>query len=134
MFPNYEQSILNVSATLLEHYGVQSHHRSLEILKPYIQDKKHIMLILLDGMGINILRNIDQNTLFRKHVKTALTSVYPPTTVAATTSVLSGLTPYEHGHVGWTQYNRFEDCNTVVFLNKDFYDDGHLLKENFKDT
>lgn len=134
MYPNYKQSILNVSTTLLEHYGVFSHHAKLEILKPYLQDKKHIMLILLDGMGMNILNNINENTLLRKHVKTAITSVYPPTTVAATTSVLSGLTPYEHGHVGWTQYNRFEDCHTVVFLNKDFYDESHSLKSHFKDT
>lgn len=134
MFPNYKHSILNVSATLLKHYGIDTHHSTLEILKPYLENKQHIMLILLDGMGINILKNIDENSLLRKHVKTALTSVYPPTTVAATTSVLSGLTPYEHGHVGWTQYNRFEDCHTVVFLNKDFYDDTHLLKEDFKNT
>ncbi|MDX9808083.1 MAG: alkaline phosphatase family protein [Acholeplasma sp.] len=134
MFPNYTKSILNVSTTLLDHYGVNTHHATLDVLKPYIQGKKHIMLILLDGMGINILNNVDSKTLFRKNVKTALTSVYPPTTVAATTSVLSGLTPYEHGHVGWTQYNRFEDCHTVVFLNKDFYDETHVLKDNFKDT
>ncbi len=134
MFPNYKNSILNVSTTLLEHYGVKPNHPSLEVLKPYLKDKKHIMLILLDGMGINILNNIDPNTILRKHVKTAITSVYPPTTVAATTSVLSGLTPYEHGHVGWTQYNRFEDCHTVVFLNKDFYDETHVLKEDFKNT
>lgn len=134
MFPNYKNSILNVSTTLLEHYGVKPNHPPLEVLKPYLKDKKHIMLILLDGMGINILNNIDPNTILRKHVKTAITSVYPPTTVAATTSVLSGLTPFEHGHVGWTQYNRFEDCHTVVFLNKDFYDETHVLKENFKNT
>lgn len=134
MFPNYKNSILNVSTTLLEHYGIKPNHPSLDILKPYLKDKKHIMLVLLDGMGINILNNIEPNTILRKNVKTAITSVYPPTTVAATTSVLSGLTPYEHGHVGWTQYNRFEDCHTVVFLNKDFYDESHVLKDNFKNT
>lgn len=134
MFPNYKNSILNVSTTILDHYGIKPKHETLPMLKPYLKDKKHIMLILLDGMGINILNNLDENSFLRKHVKTALTSVYPPTTVAATTSVLSGLTPYEHGHVGWTQYNRFEDCHTVVFLNKDFYDEMHILKEDFKNT
>ncbi|MBW4258587.1 alkaline phosphatase family protein [Methanobacterium sp. YSL] len=134
MFPNYKESILNISNTLLEHYGIPPHHETLALLKPYLTGKKHIMLILLDGMGMNILNNLSPNSYLRKHVKTQLTSVYPPTTVAATTSVLSGLTPYEHGHVGWTQYNRFENCHTVVFQNKDFYDENHHLQTHFKNT
>lgn len=134
MFPNYKASILNIPNTLLEYYGIEPHHETLALLKPYLAEKKHIMLILLDGMGMNILNNLNPDSYLRKHVITPLTSVYPPTTVAATTSVLSGLTPYEHGHVGWTQYNRFEDCHTVVFQNKDFYDDTHHLQIDFKNT
>lgn len=130
--PNYNHSILNVSATILSHYGVATPYRTLKELKPTLENKKHIMLILLDGMGINILKNLDKDSFFNSHVKTSLTSVYPPTTVAATTSVLSALPPYSHGHIGWVQYNRFEDANTVVFLNKDAEDETHILKEDFK--
>lgn len=130
--PNYKHSILNVSTTILSHYGVKTPYHSLKELEPVLKNKKHVMLILLDGMGINILKNLNKNGLFRSHVKTSLTSVYPPTTVAATTSVLSGLPPYSHGHIGWVQYNRFEDANTVVFLNKDAEDENHILKEDFK--
>ncbi|MCU0104625.1 alkaline phosphatase family protein [Acholeplasma vituli] len=134
MLPNYQKSIVNVSNALLNHYGVKPFHTPLEVLKPYLKDKKHIMYILLDGMGMNILKNLSENTLLRQNVKMALTSVFPPTTVAATTSVLSGLTPYEHGHIGWTQYNRFEDCQTVIFQNLDFYDETHILKNEFAKT
>lgn len=134
MVPNYEKSIVNVSNVLLAHYGITPFHTPLEELKPYLEGKNHIMLILLDGMGMNILKNLDENTLLRKQVKMAITSVYPPTTVAATTSVLSGLTPYEHGHIGWTQYNRFEDCHTIVFQNRDFYDENHVIKSDFAKT
>ena len=131
--PNYKHAILNVSTTLLDHYGVKTDYAVLKELKPHLQDKKHVMLMLLDGMGMNILDNLDKNSLFRRHVKTTLTSVYPPTTVAATTSVLFGLPPIAHGHVGWVQYNRFEETNTVVFLNKDADHPDRPLKDNFRE-
>lgn len=131
--PNYQHSILNVSTTLLNHYGVKTNYKVLNELTPHLEHKKHVMLMLLDGMGMNILENLDKKSLFRTHVKTELTSVYPPTTVAATTSVLSGLPPLCHGHVGWVQYNRFDETNTVVFLNIDADQPERLLKDNFRE-
>ena len=39
----------------------------------------------------------------------SITSVFPPTTTAATTSMLSGLNPNEHGWLGWDLYFKKED-------------------------
>ncbi|HKL61700.1 MAG TPA: alkaline phosphatase family protein [Acholeplasma sp.] len=135
IWPDYHNSILNVSASILKHYGVKTNHSDISELTVHLDNNpKHVILVLLDGMGMNILKeNTDPNFLLRKHIKKEITSVYPSTTVAATTSVISGLSPFEHGHIGWTQYNKKEDSNTVVFLNTDFYDEKKVLKENFKD-
>ncbi|MDY0209803.1 MAG: alkaline phosphatase family protein [Acholeplasma sp.] len=132
--PDYHNSILNVSNTLLEHYGVNHDYPSLACLKPYLIGQQHIMLILMDGMGMNILKNLNKNGLLRQHVVKPITSVYPPTTVAATTSVISGVSPFVHGHVGWTQYNRFIEANTVLFLNENADKPYEKLSENFKEV
>jgi len=52
-------------------------------------------------------------------MKKELTSVYPCTTVAAMTSYRSGISPNEHGWLGWTLY--FKEINRIVdtFLNRD---------------
>jgi hypothetical protein len=57
-----------------------------------------------------------------------ITSVYPPTTVAATNSVLSGLPPLSTGYLGWVQYFKKEDTNCTVFLNVDFYDSNRTFE------
>ena len=48
-------------------------------------------------------------------MKKELTSVYPCTTVAAMTSYRSGISPNEHGWLGWTLY--FKETNRIVDKN-----------------
>ena len=124
MYPNYEHSILNVTATILKHYHVLTLYKSLVVLEKELEkDYKHIVLMLLDGMGINILnQHLKTDDFLRNHVKDVITSVFPPTTVAATNAVLSGLPPYSTAYLGWVQYFKKEKTNCVVFLNTDYYD------------
>lgn len=69
-------------------------------------------------MGVSILeKHLDRNGFFRSHLADSFDSVYPPTTVAATTSVLSGLYPNEHGWLGWDVYYPQEGKNVTVFTN-----------------
>lgn len=124
IYPNYDNSILSVTTSILKYYGVESKHKSqplldLELAKGY----KHIMLILLDGMGVNIVNSmLTSEDALKKNLKTSISSVFPPTTVAATNTVLLGKPPYESGYIGWVQYFPKEDSNNIVFFNEDFYD------------
>lgn len=80
----------------------------------------HLVLILIDGMGVNILKqHLDSNALLNKHYKRALNTVFPPTTVAATTALLSAKTPYETGFLGWTQYNKNANVTETLFLEEE---------------
>lgn len=135
MYPNYNNSILNVSATILKHYNAHSNYVSIPVLENELnKNYKHLVLVLLDGMGVNIVKEYLKPTDFlRKNMKQTVTSVFPPTTVAATNTVLSGLPPYVSGYLGWVQYFENEDTNNCVFLNEDYYDETRKLKENLRD-
>lgn len=123
LFPDYEHSIVNVSSTILSHYGSKNPYKTIDVLSKELKlNKKHIVLMLLDGMGTNILStHLKKNDFLRHYQKDVITSVYPPTTVAATNAVLAAKSPYETGYLGWIQYFKEEDTNCVVFLNHDFY-------------
>ncbi|MBU1141839.1 MAG: alkaline phosphatase family protein [Firmicutes bacterium] len=124
MYPDYENSILNVSATILNHYHAPTIYPSISVLKDELEKtSKHVILILLDGMGINIIKKyLKADDFLNLHLKKTITSVFPPTTVAATNAVLSGLPPFSSGYLGWVQYFKREKTNNIVFINEDFYD------------
>ena len=120
--PDYEDSILNVSNSLLKYYNVTPFHQTHPVLDKELESKyNHIIYILLDGMGHNIVSKLDDHQALKKYTIKPITSVFPPTTVAATNSVLSGKTPIETGYLGWVQYFKQVDSDVTVFLNKDFY-------------
>lgn len=123
LYPNYKQSVLNVSSSILKHYGRKPSYPSLKPLDKLLDnDYDHIIYILLDGMGLNILNHhLRENDLLKKHLYGVIQSVFPTTTVAATNAVLSGTAPIVNGQIAWTQYFPNEDTNLVVFQNYDFY-------------
>ena len=47
-----------------------------------------------------------------------ISSVVPATTTASTTSMLTGLTPVEHGWLAWNLYFKKEDKIVTMFTNK----------------
>lgn len=122
-YPDYTNSIMNVSNSILKSYGVQTKYPTqIDLDKELNKNYNHIIYILLDGMGSNIVDyHLDKEDALKKYKKTDITSVFPPTTVAATDAVLSGTPPIVNGHLGWVQYFPKEDTNLIVFQNKDFY-------------
>jgi predicted AlkP superfamily pyrophosphatase or phosphodiesterase len=121
--PNYKHSIMNVSRSFLKHYGL--YDQSDTILKLDEQLKKnykHIIYMLLDGLGDNLLRlHLKEDDFFRKHQIDTITSVFPPTTVAATNAVLAAKPPISTGYLGWVQYFKDMDMQGVVFMDVDYY-------------
>ncbi|MCQ2596455.1 MAG: alkaline phosphatase family protein [Treponema sp.] len=118
-FPDYSDSILNLSNSILNYYGVKPFHETLPGAD-YLLSKNfpHVVLILLDGLGMNILeRNLSYRDFLRRNLYSDYSSVFPPTTTASTTTVLSGLSPAEHGWLGWDVYFKQEDKNVCCFLN-----------------
>lgn len=121
-YPDYENCIAGIPNSILKNMGIEPGRRTSELLDRYLAEKdyENIVVILLDGMGKNIIdANLSGRGFFNSHMSGTLSSTFPPTTVAATTSILSGMEPCEHGWLGWDCYYPQIDKNVTVFLNKE---------------
>lgn len=119
VWPDYKNCIANLPNSILRKFGVTPVGDTLPLLDRYLdKDYRNIVVILLDGMGKAILeRHLKENGAFRSHLAGIYQSVFLSTTVAATTSVMSGLQPCEHSWLGWECYYPQVDQNVTVFFS-----------------
>lgn len=132
--PDYKNSILNISNSLINYYNVPPHHETHPLLDGYLNKKyNHIIYLLMDGLGTNIIKkHLKESDALYKYMQKEVTSVFPPTTVAATNTVLSAKSPIETGYLGWVQYFPKEDTNLIVFKGIDFYTEKVIGDLRFK--
>lgn len=122
IYPDFKHSLINVTSSIQKYFGHESKYSSLPILDQILYGSKHVVMLILDGFGINILNyHLKVNSFLRRHQKDTITSIFPPTTAAATTALQSGLLPGETGWIGWQQYFSEVDQNIVLFRNVDYY-------------
>ena len=130
--PDFNNNIVNISATLAEFLGCPNEKPTLPILTRELKnDYKNIVFLILDGLGIHPIRtNLNGDDFLAENIKQTLTSVFPSTTTNATTSLLTDLYPMEHGWFGWSLY--FEELKRVVniFPAKDSFT-GEDIGEDF---
>ena len=119
--PDYSNSIVNLSCSVLKYFKVPNvRHSTLQEADKLLEERmpRNVVVLLFDAMGISILeRHLSKDSFTRLHVIKTISSTFPPTTVAATTAVNSGLTPLETGWLGWISYFREIDDNIVTFFN-----------------
>lgn len=119
--PEYGNCIANLACSILNFYRIEPPNATLksadELLK---HDYRNVVLLLLDGMGSrNLEDHLTPDGFFRKHLRCSYSSTFPPTTVAATTAIMSGLYPNQSAWLGWTGYFEKLNRNVVYFTNKD---------------
>ena len=117
--PDYKNCIANLPNSVLKKWGVPAAGETLPLADKYLEkDYKNIVVLLLDGMGKFILEeSLDEKGAFRSHLAGIYNSVFLSTTVAATTSMLTGQQPCEHCWLGWDCYYPQIDKNVTVFKN-----------------
>ncbi|MCG8572365.1 MAG: alkaline phosphatase family protein [Spirochaetes bacterium] len=111
VYPNYQNCVLNLLSSIVNSYGIPSSYSPLPCLPlEGFSKKKNIILILLDGLGEKLLQKQkpEQVDFIKKHYLTTLTSLCPSTTTSVLSSILTGLSPIEHGALGWTLF--FKEC------------------------
>ena len=135
--PDYNHCLVNLTNSIRKHYGLKPYHSTLAELDKALEEHNYrtVILLVLDGLGIDVLeKNLPENSFFRENIKDEITSVYPPTTTVATTSIYSGLCPCEHGWAGWQAYFKEYDKSIELFRNVDFYTQekvgGNVAKEH----
>ena len=107
----------------MKKYKVKSNYQSIVEVDNIIKNSKHVFFVILDGLGKNIIeQNLSKDSFIRKNITKWITSVYPPTTVAATTAAQSGISPGQSGWIGWHQY--FNEIKNDVVLFKNKYSSG----------
>jgi len=117
VYPDYKNSIVNLVSSILNVYAVNTEHPPLKQLEiDSMRKRQNIILLILDGFGVNLLNKFTSSSKFlAKNYVSPITSVFPSTTSAAITSIISGKTPWEHGAIGWTLYFK-EFAKNIDFL------------------
>ena len=70
LLPNYEKSILNLITSVLKKYDVESDYSELNELKEIInKEYNNVVMLILDGMGENVLSYNSPNGIFEKIFK-----------------------------------------------------------------
>lgn len=118
-YPDYENSLVNVMSSITSYFNIKTNHNTNKKLDQILKNNKYknIVLVLFDGLGFNILkRNKDICPNLNEYLTGSISSVFPSTTMAARTTVESGLNPIEHGWLGWDMY--FKDFDEVITLTR----------------
>jgi hypothetical protein len=105
MKPDYTNSIVNLMSSILLAGGVQSPYAPLEESSlSGLSDADNIVLLVIDGLGFNYLKANGSKTYLARHLRQSITSVFPPSTGSAMTSIYTGLAPQQHASTGWWVY------------------------------
>ena len=119
---NYNECLTNLACSIRKYFELEYKHNTLDYIDKELNEyqPKNVVTILCDGMGSNILdRMLDNNSFLIKNRIKPITTVFPATTVAVTTSILTGLNPVETGMLGWHMYYKDIDKTITVFMNSD---------------
>ncbi len=125
--PDYLQSVLGITNSLKKYYGLKTSYETSYLVDDYLLDKpKHIILMVLDGLGKAIIdKNLKDSKFINQNLKADISTVFPPTTVAATTSIQVGMAPIETGWIGWHEYLPGYKDSVILFQNK-LYKNGDV--------
>ncbi len=117
--PRYDgRGIANVAPAILRLFGIEDAHPGLDeaVLPPALTEGvRRVVCLVVDALGYRqLLDEIDRQPdlylaqLIRRDDASfaPLTSVFPSTTVAATTTLNTGAQPAEHGILGYTLWLR----------------------------
>lgn len=129
--PNYKNgTIVNLVRSVYQKLGLEKNRSpalELGILKNEFLKNK-IALIIIDGAGESYYEYHREVLGLDKWFFGELQAVYPSTTAASITSLLTGLTPMEHGIPGWHTYfrNVSSIVNILPFKNRFSLNDNSL--------
>ena len=116
---------------LLYKYAGNSHklNNKTEKLKEYIQNKKHIFFILIDGMGSNLINSLDNSSVLKKNKIMDIKTVNPTSTGCVLTSIMTAEFPIQHGILGYNSYNRECNLSYCPLLLKNRITNNNILDE-----
>jgi hypothetical protein len=79
-----------------------------------IGEPDHVVFVLADGLGMNLIRDLPGDSFLRRHLAMELRSVFPSSTAPARTALATGLWPAKHGVPAWLTYLPDRNLQTVT--------------------
>lgn len=125
-YPDYNKSILNLINSIEKDFGVKNDHPTLTEADAILsKNYRNVVMMVFDAMGSRNLETLlPADSFLRSHMIQEITSVFPPTTTAATTTLESGLAPCEHSWLGWSLYFPEIEDNVNIFINTNYEDEA----------
>ena len=123
--PEEYGGIVDVSTAIHEYYGLDGSGKADSIVSKWLDENRFrcVVVLLIDAMGTSILRrHAEKDSFFLEYTAENVTTVFPPTTTAATTSLLTGKYPKETAWLGWHQFFKEKQDQIILFLNRGKYD------------
>lgn len=129
--PNWNESILNISATLADYLGNKNNLPKLKSIEEVLKNNRNnIVFIIFDGLGVYDINTLIPNEFMQKNIKQVLTSTMPATTTNATTSLVDCKFPDEHLWLAWCLYLKESNEVVDIYLNTNDYT-GEETKKYF---
>lgn len=122
-YPDYDRSIISVISSIMNYYRAPFEYPTVHAVDKHLSKfYKNVVLVVLDGMGYDMLEhNLSPKSFLRSNCVGKLSSVFPSTTASGMTSLYTGVSPNEHAWLGWSLFFK-EFCKTIdVFTNLDTY-------------
>jgi hypothetical protein len=96
-------NIVDLSRAMAALAGVENVHPTAGsgLLIDIIGQSDHMVFILVDGLGVNIMGRLPGDSFLRNHHAADLRTVFPSTTAVALTSLATGEWPNRHAVTGW---------------------------------
>lgn len=89
--------------------------RGAEAIAGRIGGAQHLVFVLADGLGINLLESMPRRAFLRRRLAMELRTVFPSTTAVGLTTLATGEWPARHAVTGWWTYLReIDGAATVV--------------------
>ena len=69
-----------------------------------IGESDHYVFVMLDGFGMNFVDTLPESSFIRRHVRLALSAVFPTSTGPNLMSIATGSWPGTHGNLAWNVF------------------------------
>lgn len=131
-YPDYDNCIINIISSIRKYYRTSAAYPTLRELDRQLDGfYKNVVLIMLNGMGKNMLENnLSRGEFLRQRFICALTSVFPSARTPSYISALTGLSPNEHAWLGHNLFFKEFGRSVSVFKNYDTYSHQPVAQQN----
>lgn len=99
-------NLVHLSRALALSCGIEDFRddESAREIQKLIGEPDHLVFVLIDGLGMNMLKHLPRDGFLINHLRRTLESVFPTSTAPALTTIATGQPPAIHSLAGWVLF------------------------------